>query len=189
MYCPYCGSELPRDAVYCPACGRPQQVPVSPQVTDSVAAYSAAPLGEMKPAPVYAGFWVRFVAFLIDTLILFVIGIVISILFGAGAHSRLLGLLIGWMYFAVMESSPAQATFGKQVLGLVVTDINGQQLTFGRATGRYFAKLLSGLTLLIGYIMAGFTAKKQALHDMIAGTLVIRAQARASERPPAAASF
>ncbi len=59
-------------------------------------------------------------------------------------------------------------------LGLKVTDLYGRRISLGRAIGRYFGKLLSGLTCLIGYIMAGFTQKKQALHDMIAGTLVVK---------------
>ena len=63
---------------------------------------------------------------------------------------------------------------GKKALGIIVTDISGQRISFGRATGRYFAKQLSTIILLIGYIMAAFTEKKQALHDMMAGTLVIK---------------
>jgi len=79
----------------------------------------------------------------------------------------------GWLYFARMESSAKQATLGKMALSIIVTDVNGNRLTFGRATGRYFGKILSGLILYIGFIMAAFTEKKQALHDMIAGTLVV----------------
>lgn len=78
-----------------------------------------------------------------------------------------------WLYFALMESSSKQATLGKMALSIIVTDVNGNRLTFGRATGRYFGKILSGLILYIGFIMAAFTEKKQALHDMIAGTLVV----------------
>lgn len=71
-----------------------------------------------------------------------------------------------------MESSKYQGTIGKKVLGIIVTDENGNRITFGRATGRYFAKIISGMTLWVGYIIAGFTDKKQALHDIIANTLV-----------------
>ena len=77
-----------------------------------------------------------------------------------------------WLYFAIMESSAKQGTLGKMAVGLVVTDKRGKRLTFGRATGRYFAKWISGKILIIGYIMAAFTEKKQALHDIIAGTMV-----------------
>jgi uncharacterized RDD family membrane protein YckC len=81
----------------------------------------------------------------------------------------------GWIYEASMESSSKQATVGKMALGLKVTDEGGQKISFARASARYFGKILSRITLFIGYIMAGFTARKQALHDMIAGTLVVRA--------------
>jgi uncharacterized RDD family membrane protein YckC len=73
-----------------------------------------------------------------------------------------------------MESSAWQGTLGKKALGLTVTDLEGRRISFGRATGRYFAKIISTLILCIGYMMAGFTERKQALHDMIAGTLVLR---------------
>jgi len=79
-----------------------------------------------------------------------------------------------WIYEAAMESSSRQATLGKMAMGLKVTDEQGRRISFARATGRYFSKIISGMILFIGYIMAGFTARKQALHDMIAGTLVMR---------------
>jgi uncharacterized RDD family membrane protein YckC len=120
----------------------------------------------------YAGFWKRFVAYLIDGIIL---GVVIGILTSQmdEAVAGTIGAIIGWLYFAGMESSSRQATLGKSVLGIYVTDIDGNRISFLRATGRYFAKILSGLILGIGYIMAAFTARKQALHDMIASTLVL----------------
>jgi uncharacterized RDD family membrane protein YckC len=73
-----------------------------------------------------------------------------------------------------LESSSMQATLGKMALGLKVTDLNGKQISFGKATGRYFAKIISAIILLIGFIMVAFTEKKQGLHDMIAGTLVVK---------------
>jgi uncharacterized RDD family membrane protein YckC len=80
-----------------------------------------------------------------------------------------------WLYFAYLESGEKQATWGKQALGIYVTDLAGQRVTFGRATGRFFAKIVTGLIPLgIGFIMAGFTERRQALHDMIASTLVLR---------------
>jgi uncharacterized RDD family membrane protein YckC len=77
-----------------------------------------------------------------------------------------------WLYYAFQEAGRYQATIGKRAMGLIVTDLEGYQISFGRATGRYFAKCLSSMTLGIGYIMAGFTQKKQALHDMVASTIV-----------------
>ncbi|MEO8150941.1 MAG: RDD family protein [Bacteroidia bacterium] len=152
----------------------------------------------------YAGFWLRFVAHLIDNLVLsvpFAIIIIPFFLFtgffdfthnfksmdqeeqkiamtgifmGAIIIAILANGIIGWLYYALMESSSRQATVGKLVLGLKVTDINGDRISFGRATGRYFGKALSNLTLHIGYMMAGFTEKKQALHDIIADCLVVK---------------
>jgi uncharacterized RDD family membrane protein YckC len=84
-------------------------------------------------------------------------------------------VIVQWLYFAGMESSGRQATFGKSVMSLRVTNYDGQRISFGHATGRFFAKLISGLIPFgIGYLMAGFTEKKQALHDLIAGTLGLR---------------
>lgn len=133
----------------------------------------------------YAGFWKRFGAVLIDGIILYIVErIIIFVLIffssailrraqGVEVFSSVLIIVISWLYYAFQESSPQQATLGKQALGIIVTDLNGNQISFGRATGRYFSKIISGLILLIGYIMAAFTEKKQALHDIIAGTLVV----------------
>jgi uncharacterized RDD family membrane protein YckC len=91
--------------------------------------------------------------------------------------SLLLLILLGglWLYYALLESSNWQGTVGKKALGLIVTDLDGRRVSFARATGRFFSRLITGLVpLMIGYILAGITAKKQALHDMIAGTLVLR---------------
>ena len=85
-----------------------------------------------------------------------------------------LSVVGNWLYHAVMESSSFQATFGKKVLGMAVTDLAGQRISFARATGRHFGKFLSGVIMNIGFIMAAFTEKKQALHDMLAGCLVVR---------------
>ena len=83
-------------------------------------------------------------------------------------------LIIRWCYYAGMESSALQGTIGKLALGLYVTDLEGKRIDFGRATGRHFGKILSGLTLYFGYLTAGFTAKKQGLHDYMSNCLVLR---------------
>lgn len=124
----------------------------------------------------YAGFWNRFVAIVIDSVLLAIVGIITNILFNENA-AGFVGFLVGWLYFAGLESSARQATIGKSAMGLVVTDTNGNRISFLRATGRYcryFGKILSALILLIGYIMAAFTARKQALHDILASTLVLK---------------
>jgi uncharacterized RDD family membrane protein YckC len=127
----------------------------------------------------YASFGKRFLAALLDGIILTIINILVSFVLGLllgrnGANAgNLAGLLVAWLYYALQESSPKQATLGKQALGIVVTDLQGKRIDFLKATIRYFSKIISSLILLIGYIMAAFTEKKQALHDMIAGTLVL----------------
>lgn len=120
----------------------------------------------------YAGFWKRFLAYLIDIIILGIVGGILTSQMDEGVASTVTTIL-GWLYFAGMESSSRQATLGKSVMGIYVTDINGNQISFLRATGRYFAKILSAIILFIGYIMAAFTERKQALHDMLASTLVL----------------
>ena len=122
----------------------------------------------------YAGFWRRLVASIIDALVLLIPNIIfIFINLAVPFLGSLLGIILGWLYFALMESSNNQATLGKMALGIIVTDAQGNRISFGNATGRYFAKILSSLILLIGYLMVGWTAKKQALHDMITHTLVM----------------
>lgn len=142
----------------------------------------------------YAGFWKRLVALVIDTLVILiasgVIGLALGIVMAVTAPidqlgvgellANLSGLLLGWFYYAGFESSPAQATPGKQLLGLRVTDLGGQPIGFGRASGRYFARILSSLILMIGYLMAAFTARKQSLHDLLSGCLVVSGKADAS---------
>jgi uncharacterized RDD family membrane protein YckC len=143
----------------------------------------------------YAGFWLRFCAAFIDGIIIgipfFILGFAVQAMYpstpgprgiptqnpaamGISMALNLLQIVVSWIYYAYQESSPKQATLGKQAVGIKVTDLDGQQIGFGQATGRYFAKILSFCTIYIGFIMAAFTEKKQALHDMIAGTLVVK---------------
>lgn len=133
-----------------------------------------------ESAITYAGFWKRVVASLIDIFIVFIpTTLIISPLISSIPPEQVqgiintIGFMVGWLYFASMESSEQQATLGKSILGIKVTDSKGEKVGFGRATGRHFGKILSGIILMIGYIMAAFTNKKQALHDKISGCLVI----------------
>ena len=123
----------------------------------------------------YAGFWWRVLASIVDGTILAVTSLILA---GVGLGPA--GIVVSWLYFALLESSDKRATLGKMACGLIVTDLAGGRIGFGRATGRFFAKFLSSLILMIGYLMVAFTQRKQGLHDMIADTLVLRAQ------PPAA---
>jgi len=97
------------------------------------------------------------------------------ILMAVGAYffAILLSVIMSWLYFALMESSSRGATLGKMALGIRVTDLSGNRISFGKATGRYFGKIVSSMILMIGYLMAAFTERKQALHDMMAGCLVV----------------
>jgi uncharacterized RDD family membrane protein YckC len=134
----------------------------------------------------YAGFWKRFAAFVIDFILLmiigFAVGVTIALIMAAGgsrdtrgaeALGNVAGILINWIYYAAMESSRLQATLGKLALGIKVTDLEGQRISFGRSTGRNFAKFFSGILLGVGFIKIAFTKRKQGLHDQLAGTLVV----------------
>ena len=84
-----------------------------------------------------------------------------------------MSFLLVWIYSAVFESSGKQATLGKMALGIIVTDLSGKRISFGKASGRYFGQFLSGFILGIGFLMIAFTARKQGLHDKLAGCLVV----------------
>ncbi len=214
MYCSKCGTQQADDTVFCSACGQPTGATPRTAVTTAISAGTPAAMGYGTPAYVptqativvpspYAGFWLRFLAYIIDNVVLGVIfGVIVLLViaavgagyfraifqgmqdgtgeFPAGLVSAilmgaLLTLVASWIYHAWMESSEYQATLGKMALGLIVTDLNDRPISFARASGRFFSKIITGLIPLgIGYIMAGFTEKKQALHDMIASCLVLK---------------
>lgn len=167
MYCQKCGKETPNDAKFCGGCGKPIQI--------------SANSGNQ-----YAGFWIRFAAYAIDSVILLIPTLLVSFLYRATIPADnpfaglvdffdfLMGLSIWWVYVAVLHSSAWQATLGKKLLGMKVVDYAGSRISFGRASGRYFAGFLSALLLGIGFIMVAFTKQKQALHDKLASTLVVR---------------
>ena len=169
-------------------------------------------LNEEPKKVTYAGFWWRFLAYLIDQVIIGVASSIFVIpvmaLFGLSIYSMaesgvdleespvfwgslisfygimiVLSVLMNWLYFALMESSRHQGTVGKLVLNIKVTDYNFGKISFGRATGRFFGKYISSFILMIGYIMAGLTEKKQALPDMMASCYVIRAQNCCKKQP------
>lgn len=129
----------------------------------------------------YAGFWIRFAAFVLDAILLTIVYSAALFLFmgGIGTEPSLLPVLVlsvlGILYFVGMESSSRQGTIGKSLIGIKVGNANGGQISFLNALGRYFAKILSGAILYIGYMMAGWDSKKQALHDKLANTFVFYA--------------
>ena len=136
----------------------------------------------------YAGFWLRLVAAAIDLGILLIVIWLLSWAFGVEITSpqhdgadflnfrlfELSAIFFAWMYFAVMESAAPQATVGKLFMGIYVTDIDGDRLDFSRASMRYWAKYLSVFTLLIGFLVAAFNRQKQALHDRVVKSLVLK---------------
>ncbi|OCA91521.1 hypothetical protein A8F94_02170 [Bacillus sp. FJAT-27225] len=127
----------------------------------------------------FANFGERVVASLIDYVILYIVGFLLSFLFGAIEGSslyNLMGFILGIAYKAGLESSNKQATLGKMAMGLKVADNNGEQISFARAIGRYFANVLNIFTLFIGYLMVLWTKEKRALHDFVAGTYVIKSK-------------
>lgn len=191
MYCGKCGAEITEGAERCNACGEPVAPPSDPRHSSGV----------VLPRPpkvtiAYAGFWLRAVAFICDLLILTFASFPLLwklieqnvgpdpsfhdyfAFYKSGTRQaiafQLLLQLICWLYFAAFESSRWQATPGKKFLGLYVTDLNGKRISFARATGRYVGKALEQLTLFIGFLIAGFTARKQALHDIVASCLVLK---------------
>lgn len=185
--CPSCGEEMVNSAHYCHHCGRPVQrlAPVEP---------IRKPETRASTKSTYAPIWRRFVAAAIDiaTVVTFVLPGVLAFFwlaeivtswvglepddsrFFAGVGAVLLMLSADWVYNAYMNSSQRRATFGKQFMGLKVTGLDGEEIGFGQATGRYFAKYISTFPLFAGFFIAPFTRKKQALHDMVAGTVVVK---------------
>jgi uncharacterized RDD family membrane protein YckC len=136
----------------------------------------------------YAGFWLRLVAVIVDSGMLFIAMLGIGAVFEVNVFAVTptdidregiailegVMVLIGWLYYAGMESTPPQGTVGKLFMGIYVAGRDGDRVSFGRASLRYWAKIISSLILLIGYLMAAFTRHKQALHDIIAGCLVLK---------------
>src|ERR1700728_2980251 len=222
MFCSSCGKQTSDTSAFCGSCGRPvvgysvggaSTASATPAYAGAGAGGGSVAVGAVAQAgaAAYAGFWLRFVASIIDGLVL---GIPIAILvflsiasmiptfmhtaqsnpqdpraamvFVAAILPRIFLLVVlaeigGWLYWGLMESSTWQATLGKKALGLYVTDLSGNRPSFGRASGRYFAgrgisyvPSIGGLYFLVDCIVAGFTERKQALHDMIAGCLGLR---------------
>jgi len=135
----------------------------------------------------HPGFWNRVVAHIIDSIVMNIAAGAVGFVLGLGLASAgvqdetsleiaggVIGIFVSWLYYAFMESSSTQATLGKMALGIVVTDLNGERISFGRATGRYFGQIVSAITLCIGFLMCAWTEKGQCLHDMMAGCLLYK---------------
>ena len=181
MFCTACGAANSDAAQFCSACG---------------ARFGVAAAGVPAAGFQYTGFWKRFVAMVIDGVVFAPIGFLLLIPIGIsgflqhantflreGLPATLIASLIGvgiiwlighWLYFTLMESSRYQGTLGKMTMDAKVTDLNGNRISFARANGRFFGKWISQAMFNIGFLMAAFTEKKQALHDILAGCLVIQ---------------
>lgn len=188
--CPSCNAHNASNSRFCTACGAslmqaqsqsatPYQTPTSQAEPSLVAAYA------------FAGFWKRVLAYILDGVIFWLILALIIYLMRDSILNNLnhspentLTLIasyafiypLWWLYFAIMESSSSQGTFGKKIVGIKVTNLSGDPIGFGHATGRHFAAFITQFTILIGYLMAAFTSRKQTLHDMIASTLVVNSR-------------
>ena len=208
LFCSKCGAQNPSTSQFCQKCGSglwpagaSQPVQAAAPAYAPQAAY-AQPM-PYAPAPVspYGGFWIRFLAFFIDQIILGIVAAplyfimvlpriipiiqdahesgepspeMIASIVGTALTSGFIVLIGAWLYDALLTSSPWQGTVGKKILRLKVTDEAGNRIGFGRATGRFVGKVLSQMIAYIGYIMIAFTDRKRGLHDILAGTLVMK---------------
>ncbi len=181
MFCRRCGTRSSEGTLHCPLCGAGLQ--------PGVAAVDPAQLRVTAPAEaklVYAGFWRRAAAVLVDSLLMFFPLASMRVLVGQDMLGEwrpestswwvLTAVEIGsgWLYAAFLIGGRTRATLGLQVMRLEVCDLNGQRVGFARATGRYFAQFLTGLSLGIGYLMQVFTPRRQTLHDLVSRTVVVR---------------
>jgi len=204
IFCSKCGAQNPSTSQFCQGCGLTLASGLAPnQAAAPARAYAAAPPVAYVAAPAvpYGGFWIRLLAHLLDHVILSAVAaplffimvlpsivriaheaeqnqepspeMIIAIVSSVFVYIAL--AFVGqWLYEALLTSSSWQGTIGKRVLRLKVVDAAGSRIGFGRATGRFFAKILSSMFFCIGYIMIGFTERKTGLHDMLAGTKVLR---------------
>ncbi|HEY6328271.1 MAG TPA: RDD family protein, partial [Blastocatellia bacterium] len=169
--CEHCKTPNGLGASSCAGCGAPfqRQLPAAPVVFAPIERRLGAWLIDSFIMCVLAG--LVFIAILVVSLVAGMddedarsLAILLTLVFMSG---------VGWLYFAFMDSSRSQGTLGKKMLGIVVTDLAGARISFARATGRYFAKGLTFSMCGIGPVAALFSDKKQGLHDMLAGTMVM----------------
>ena len=146
--CPSCGQPTPADAGFCPGCGR------------------------VLSAVVYAGFWIRFLAWLIDLVILFIPSIVLALAV-EGLAGFLLQVAIGLVYRVGFWAAQG-ATLGQKAVGVEITTVDGEPIGSGRAILRYIGYFVSWITLGIGFLIIAFNREKRGLHDYIAGTVVVK---------------
>lgn len=185
MFCSSCGANIPDDAHFCNACGKAASL--SPSITPKIELESMVKSVEN---PIYAGFWARFAASFVDAWVVTLLYLIPGGIFGVfaamvaetGSKGPSDSLSIGYIicffvasaaYFTIMEAGDKSATYGKRWFGLKVVDLEGNRISRGRAFGRWISHFLSYITLYLGFLIQPFTKKRQALHDMTSGTIVV----------------
>ncbi|MEO5988394.1 MAG: RDD family protein [Candidatus Eisenbacteria bacterium] len=151
------------------------------------------------PRTSFGGFWRRVGAAIVDSVILYFPPAIVKVLLGLPLLATSSGpdvakellvnlgsLIMLWLYCALLESSSRQATLGQQLLGLQVMDLEARRISFARASGRYFAQFLSALLCGVGYLFNLWTSRRQTLHDLVAGCVIVIAE-RAPRTAPAQA--
>ena len=129
------------------------------------------PYKKLSKKQIYAGFWQRFLAGIIDSIILIVIEVILILIPIIG---WILSLFVAWLYFAIQHSSTKQATFGMRALDIKITNENHGKIGFWRATGNFYLTVISALVVFIGFLMIAFTSRKQGFHNLISRTLCIK---------------
>jgi uncharacterized RDD family membrane protein YckC len=184
MFCSRCGTWAPDDTATCALCGLALQVDNWP--AGSKPETHARPAATVVALVSYGGFWRRAFAALLDGAVLYFPAATIRVMLGLPATGMFdVDLPSSWvattfefaidaLYAIAFLVSPARGTLGMQVMGLHVTDLKGDRISVARSTGRYFATLLSICTFGLGYVMQVFTPRRQTLHDLVAGTVVVR---------------
>lgn len=181
MFCSRCGTWAPDDTATCRLCGLALQVDnwTKPAVTER-------PLAPVVALVTYGGFWRRLFALLLDSAILFFPAATVRVLLGLSAFglfdaetpasyvATLFEFGLDWLYAGCFIASSARGTLGMQVMDLHVTDLKGDRISFMRATWRYLAQFLTIISLGLGYVIQVFTPRRQTLHDLVSGTVVVR---------------
>ena len=199
MFCQRCGASIEGTPSYCPNCGAPVASATAVAAAIPAAGGYGGAVATPGATPAYGGFWRRLAAMFLDGLLLNVVCFPISMMFmipmttsmqamrsedyspenlaqffGVYLMLALVSTVLSWLYCALMMASARQATGGMMALDLIATDLQGRKLSFARASGRYFASIVTSFTIGIGYLLMLFTERRQTLHDLIAGTLIVR---------------
>lgn len=177
LYCSECGVKLDIQANFCFKCGTKAL-----HLTETAASVAVESTLDINPSSVdanqleinYAGFWQRAVATFIDVVLWVVFSLAVAFLPIDEEFYGVMGFIIAWMYYGLLDSSSWQGTIGKKVMNIAVCDLDGNRISFLRASTRYFLHILSYIILFFGYLMVVFTRRKQALHDMISGCVVVK---------------